>query len=74
MFIVSKQESDGLKHRFITDCRELNRFLQPKEFKLDHLNTIYPYLKKGWVASKVDLKDAYFHLSLSSNLSQFVRV
>ena len=73
-FIISKQESGGLKHRFITDRRELNQFLQPKEFKLDHLNAIYPYLKKGWVAAKVDLKDAYFHLSLSSTLSQFVRV
>ena len=52
----------------------MNQFLQPKEFKLDHLNAIFPYLKKGWVAAKVDLKDAYFHLNLSSTLSQFVRV
>ena len=63
-----------MKHRFITDCRALNQFLEPKQFKLDHLHTIFPYLKKGWVAAKVDLKDAYFHMSLSSTLSQFVRV
>ena len=25
-FIVSKEEQGGLKHRFITDCRELNQF------------------------------------------------
>ena len=72
--IVSKQGNGSLKHRFITDCRELNPFLQPKQFQLGHLSAIDPYLKKGQVAAKVDPKDAYFHLSLSSILSQFVRV
>ena len=46
-FVISKEEQGGLKHRFITDCRELNRFLQPREFRLDHLQTILPYLRKG---------------------------
>ena len=73
-FIISKEEQGGMKHRFITDCRELNRFLQPQEFCLDHFQTIFPYLRKGWVAVKVDLKDAYFHMRLAPTLSQFVRV
>ena len=73
-FVISKEEQGGMKHRFITDCRELNRFLQPREFRLDHLQTIFPYLRKGWVAAKVDLKDAYFHMQLAPTLSQFVRV
>ena len=73
-FIISKEEQGGMKHRFITDCRELNQFLRPREFSLDHLNTIFPNLRKGWVAAKVDLKDAYFHMQMAPNLSQFVRV
>ena len=31
-------------------------------------------MRKGWVAAKVDLKDAYFHMQLAPTLSQFVRV
>ena len=40
-FIIEKKEMDGSnKIRLITDCRELNQFLQPKPFKLDQLQQI----------------------------------
>jgi hypothetical protein len=73
-FIVSKMEPTGEKHRFITDCRELNSYFCPRKFRLEHMETIFPYLKKGWWGGKVDLKDAYFHLPLSENLQKFVNV
>ena len=47
-FILSKEENGSTKHRFITDCRSLNQNLSPTQFKLDTLQVVYPYLKKGW--------------------------
>ena len=73
-FVLSKQENGGQKHRLISDCRELNGYFQPKKFVLDHMNVIFPYLKKGQWGAKIDLKDAYFHLELHQALKKFVRL
>ena len=62
------------KHRLISDCRELNQFFCPKQFRLENLNQIWPYLRQGWWGAKVDLKDAYFHLRMSENLKPYVRM
>ena len=64
-FIVRKPEGDGIKSRLIADCRQLNQFLETKHFKLDHCKQIFPALRKGMWACKVDLKHAYFHLRLA---------
>lgn len=73
-FIIVKQEGERVKKRLISDCRELNKFFTPKKFRLDNLQQIFPYLRKGQWAAKLDLKDAYFHLSLNPELQKFVRM
>jgi hypothetical protein len=71
-FILRKQEGEKIKERLISDCRELNAYFSPKKFRLEHMGQIFPHLKKGWFCGKIDLKDAYFHMGLSKNLSQYV--
>ena len=73
-FIVRKPEGDGIKSRLIADCLQLNQFLETKHFKLDHWKQIFPALRKGIWACKVDLKHAYFHLGLAQALRPFVRL
>jgi hypothetical protein len=73
-FLISKpEEGGGVKWRFISDCREINQFFEVKKFKLDHLQQIYPTLQKGHWGAKIDLKDAYFHLSINEKLKPFLR-
>ena len=42
-FIVSKPEGNQIKHRLISDCRVLNKFLTPKTFRLDHWKDTFPF-------------------------------
>jgi hypothetical protein len=72
-FVIQKVESSGReKLRLISDCRVLNRWLTPKRFRLDHWKDIFPVLRKDMWAAKIDLKNAYFHLELSSKLKPYV--
>ena len=73
-FIVRKPEGAGVKSRLIADCRQINQFLEAKHFRLDHWKQIFPALRKGMWACKVDLKHAYFHLGLAPALRPFVRL
>ena len=73
-FIIRKQDKDKVKLRLIADCRELNQHFQPNHFKLDHLHQIFPFLRKGLWAGKIDLKHAYFHIGLAPALRKFVHM
>ena len=73
-FVLSKTENNKEKHRLICDCRELNQFFQTKNFRLDHIQTIFPFLRQKMWAAKIDLKDAYFHLELGNQLKRFMRL
>ena len=74
-FVIQKVEPSGkIKNRLISDCREINKELTPPRFKLDHWKDIFPQLEKGMWATKVDLKNAYFHLELSQALKPFIRM
>ena len=73
-FVLSKTENNKEKHRLICDCRELNQFFQTKNFRLDHIQTIFPFLRQNMWAAKIDLKDAYFHLELGNQLKRFMRL
>ena len=69
-FVIKK----GEKLRLITDSREINKFLEPKPFKLENWQEIFPYLRKGMWAAKIDLKHAYFHLGIAEPLTQYIRI
>ena len=74
-FVIAKKEDNGKeKLRLIADCRVINQFLQPKKFTLDHWQKIFPLLRKDMWATKVDLKNAYFHLALSEKLRPYVHL
>jgi hypothetical protein len=46
-FVIKK----GEKLRLITNCKELNNYLEPKPFRLENWPEIVPYLRKGmWEA------------------------
>ena len=67
-FVIKK----GEKLRLITNCKELNNYLEPKPFRLENWPEIFPYLRKGMWAAKIDLKHAYFHLQLADNLRHYM--
>ena len=74
-FIVREQEGEGEKCRLIADCRQINRPMETKPFRLDHWHKIFPALRRGmYAACKVDLKHAYFHPGLAFELSPYVRI
>ena len=74
-FLIRKADvGGGEKVRLIADCRQLNRFLFPPHFRLDHWADIFPYLRKGMWGAKVDLKHAYFHLANSEKLLPYMRI
>ena len=62
------------KLRLISDCRNVNQFLNPPRFKLDHWKDIFPQVEKDMWATKVDLKNAYFHLKLSEAINTYIRM
>ena len=69
-FLIVKED----KTRLISDCRALNKFLQPPHFRLDNWGEIFPFLRKGMWGAKVDLKHAYFHLQNSPKLKPYMRI
>ena len=73
-FIVSKKEGEGVKHRLISDCRRINQHLSCKTFRMETWNQIFPFLAPKMWACKIDLKDAFFHLSLGKELQRYVNL
>jgi len=72
-FLLFMSEGKETKWRLISDCRELNSQFNTKPFKLDHLQQIFPLLKKGEWGCKIDLKDAYFHVPVNEALKPYLR-
>jgi hypothetical protein len=69
-FIVPKK-SGGL--RPILNLKIFNRCLRKVRFKMETLNTIASVVPPGcWMAS-IDLKDAYFHVSILRSHRRFLR-
>ena len=62
----------GEKLRLITNCKEINQYLEPKPFRLENWAEIFPYLRKGMWAAKIDLKHAYFHLEIAEALKPYI--
>jgi hypothetical protein len=67
-FVIKK----GDKLRLITNCKEVNQYLEPKPFRLENWPEILPFLRKGMWAAKIDLKHAYFHLGIADQLKPYI--
>ena len=57
---------------FITNARVLNRFIRVRHFRLDHWGEVFPQLRRGMWACKIDLSNTYFHLPVSSHMQPFL--
>ena len=73
-FVISKIDfaTGKQKLRFITNARVLNCFIPVRHFRLDHWGEVFPQLRKGMWACKIDLSNAYFHLPVSSHMQPFL--
>ena len=72
-FVLSKKEPTGeIKNRLISDCRLLNVHLDPPQFRLENIQQVFPLLRKGMHAIKVDLKNAYFHLGVADVVKPYL--
>ena len=54
----------GEKNQPVINLKDLNRFISYKHFKIEGLHCLKYVLQKGDYMCKVDLKDAYFSVSL----------
>jgi hypothetical protein len=74
-FVLTKIDSSGqLKHRLICNARQINKFLRPQPFRMDHWAQIFPFLKHNWWGAKIDLKDAYFHLGVNESFRRYLHL
>jgi len=72
-FVLSKREPTGeIRNRLISDCRLLNVHLVPPQFRLENIQQVFPVLRKGMHAIKVDLKNAYFHLGVADVVKPYL--
>ena len=69
-FLVKK--SDG-SNRFVLNLKGLNRFIETKKFKLEDGRAPKDLLCPGDYLAKIDLKNAYFAVPMSSNSSRYLR-
>ncbi|XP_078243361.1 uncharacterized protein LOC144587247 [Pogona vitticeps] len=70
-FLVPKKDG-GL--RPILDLRSLNKFLKPRKFKMVTLESILHLLRQGDWFVVLDLKDAYFHVTIHKSHRKYLRL
>lgn len=70
IFLVSKP---GGKKRLILNLKNLNKFLQADHFKMEDKNTVLKLLSPNAYMASLDIKDAYFHLSVKKSHRKFLR-
>nr|CAI5852871.1 unnamed protein product [Callosobruchus analis] len=69
MFLVPK--SDG-SQRPVFNLKSLNRFLEPKQYRLFSHFKIPDFLQKGAFMVKLDLHQAYFHVPVKQSHRRFL--
>ena len=53
--------------RQILDLRKINGGSQPDRFKMETLQSVLKFLRKGMYATKIDLAQGYFHIPIHEN-------
>ncbi|XP_068994040.1 uncharacterized protein [Neodiprion pinetum] len=59
--------------RFILNLKQLNEFIQTEHFKLEDRKTVINLLSRGCFMAKIDLKDAYYSISIAESNRKFLR-
>ena len=65
------KKSGGL--RTIINLKHLNRYLKKVHFKMEHIMTILPLIKRNMFMTSLDLKDAYFSLPIAKSSRKYLR-
>ena len=69
-FTVPKPDGSA---RFILNLKKLNKFILDYHFKIEDLRTATNLLRKKYLMCRLDLKDAYFSVSICKNFRKFLR-
>lgn len=70
IFLIKK--SNG-KNRFILNLKSLNKFIYTPHFKLEDYRTAMRLLSKDAFMCSLDLKDAYFSISIDTEYRKYLR-
>lgn len=66
------EKSNG-KKRFILNLKKLNQFLDPPHFKMEDYRTAAKLIQGIRFMATIDLKDAYFFISIDINSRKYLR-
>ena len=70
VFVVPKPDNS---YRLVLSLKSLNRFVRVDHFKMENHKTVAGILQKICFMAKLDLKDAYFMLSVNKSEPKFLR-
>lgn len=70
--IFTVPKSNG-KHRFILNLKNLNKFIRPEHFKMEDFRTALKLLSPNYFMATIDLKDAYFLVSINKHHRKMLR-
>ena len=59
--------------RTIINLKNLNRYLKKIHYKMEHIMTILPLIKRDMYMTSLDLKDAYFSLPIAKSSRKYLR-
>lgn len=70
LFTVPKKTGDL---RPVLNLRPLNRYIQPRSFKMETLRQICHLIKKGDYMTPIDLSDAFLHVLIHPSYRKYLR-
>ena len=70
--LFSVPKKDSTESRTILDLSDLNEFIQNRSFKMLTMKEIKLLLPKGYWTVSLDLKDGFYHLSISKGLRKYL--
>lgn len=70
IFLVPKPNGS---YRLILNLKELNKFINTEHFKLEDGKTVKRILSKGYFMASIDLKDAYYLISIANSDRKYLR-
>ena len=69
--IFTRPKKDG-NHRLILNLRDVNQFVTYRHFKMDSLQSILKLVHKNCFMASLDLKDAYYSVSISPSYRKYL--
>ena len=67
-FLVTKLNGDK---RFILNLKNLNKTVKAPHFKMEDYRSVSRLLQENWYMCSIDLKNAYFLISVDSTFRKF---